>query len=181
MIFQHGEEAFFNLQKQWVMKNQVRNTNEPVWQPLNWIFQNFKDNGLFIPNCEDETNPYFLDELSNSKRTSTKVPLFISGEEKNLFQVKILLILGPISKSHKLTIIEKALAKSRKWSQKHPKSWVLSFSIDHFNYLEKNIVHILIVLHSMHSFKGLEKLAREGQHRRWTFGYWSIWNHQLVL
>ena len=45
------------------------------------------DNGWFIPNCDEEKGSIFLDESNTNKRQSTRVPLFSTGQDKNLLQV----------------------------------------------------------------------------------------------
>ena len=45
------------------------------------------DNGWFIPNCEDEKGSIFLDEANTARRQVTRVPLFSTGQDKNVLQV----------------------------------------------------------------------------------------------
>ena len=46
------------------------------------------DNGWFIPNCDEEKGSISLDESNTSKRQNTRVPLFTTGQDKNVLQVK---------------------------------------------------------------------------------------------
>ena len=46
------------------------------------------ENGWFIPNCDDEKGSIVLDEANSAKRQLTRVPLFSTGQDKNVLQVK---------------------------------------------------------------------------------------------
>jgi hypothetical protein len=45
------------------------------------------ENGWFIPNCDEEKGTIFLDEANTAKRQLTRVPLFSTGQDKNVLQV----------------------------------------------------------------------------------------------
>ena len=47
------------------------------------------ENGWFIPNCDEEKGTVFLDEANTAKRQLTRVPLFSTGQDKNVLQVRI--------------------------------------------------------------------------------------------
>ncbi len=43
------------------------------------------DNGWFIPNCDDTT--LFFSNRAVTQRRNVEIPLFVSGERKNVLQV----------------------------------------------------------------------------------------------
>ena len=51
------------------------------------------ENGWFIPNCDEEKGTVFLDEANTAKRQLTRVPLFSTGQDKNVLQVRIYLMM----------------------------------------------------------------------------------------
>ena len=46
-------------------------------------------NGWFVPNCQDQT--YFFADESMEQRKNVNIPLFVTGEDKNVLQVILIL------------------------------------------------------------------------------------------